>query len=62
MPALKFSDETEYVALTDMLDQESVAYMVNIVDHAVVPMQQSISTARLLMQYLQTMMGVIKEQ
>lgn len=62
MPALKFSDETEYVALTDMLDQESVAYMANIVDHAVEPMQQSISTARLLMQYLQTMMGVIKEQ
>ena len=62
MPALKFSDETEYVALTDMLDQESVAYMANIVDHAVEPMQQSIITIRLLMQYLRTMVGDVREQ
>lgn len=62
MPSLKFSDETEYVALTDMLDQESLAYMVNIADHGVEPMQQSIVTVRQLMQYLQTMMGAIKEQ
>ena len=62
MPSLKFSDETEYVALTDMLDQESLAYMVNIADHGVEPMQQSIVTVRQLMQYLQTMMGAILEQ
>ena len=62
MPSLKFSDETEYVALTDMLDQESLIYMVNIADHGVEPMQQSIVTVRQLMQYLQTMMGAILEQ
>lgn len=62
MPALKFSDETEYVPLTDMLDQESLAYMVNIADHAVEPLQKSIVTVRLLMQYLRVMIGDVREQ
>jgi hypothetical protein len=36
--------------------------MANIVDHAVEPMQQSIITIRLLMQYLRTMVGDVREQ
>ena len=51
-----------YVALTDMLDKESILYMVNIADHGVEPMKQSIVTVRQLMQYLQTMIGIIQEQ
>ena len=62
MPALNFADENGYVALTDMLDKESMEYMVNIVDHAADPMKQSIVTVRQLMQYLQTMMGTIREK
>lgn len=55
MPALNFADENGYVALTDMLDKESIEYMVNIADHAAEPMQQSIVTVRQLMQALQKM-------
>ena len=60
VPALNFSDEKGYVALTDMLDKESLEYMINIADHAAEPMMGSITTVRQLMQYLQTMMGTIK--
>ena len=62
MPALNFADENGYVTLTDMLDMESIEYMVNIADHAAEPMQQSIVTVRQLMQYLQTMMGSIRQK
>jgi hypothetical protein len=62
MPALNFADENGYVAITDMLDKESIEYMVNIADHAAEPMQQSIVTVRQLMQYLQTMMGSIRQK
>jgi hypothetical protein len=60
MPALNFADENGYVSLYDMLDKESVEYMINIADHAVEPMKQSIITVRQLMQYVQTMMGTIR--
>ena len=62
MPALNFADENGYVALTDMLDKESVEYMVNIVDHAAGPMQQSIVTMRQFHQFVQTLISAIKER
>ena len=62
MPALNFADENGYVALTDMLDKESVEYMVNIVDHAAGPMQQSIVTVRQFHQFVQTLISAIKER
>ena len=61
-PALNFADENGYVPLTEMLDKESMEYMVNIVDHAADPMKESIVTVRQLMQYLQTMMGTIRQK
>ena len=62
MPALNFADENGYVAITDMLDKESIEYMINIVDHAAEPMQQSIITVRQLMQFIQTLTSTIKEK
>ena len=61
-PALKFPDESDYVTLTDMLDKESILYMVNIADHGVEPMKQSIHVVRQLMQYAQNLMGGIEEK
>ena len=55
VPALKFADEQGYVPLTDMLDKESIEYMINIIDHAAEPVQQSIVTVRQLIQYVQTL-------
>jgi hypothetical protein len=62
VPALNFADENGYVPLTDMLDKESMEYMINIVDHAAEPMQQSTVVMRQLMQYFQKMMGVVKQR
>ena len=50
---MNFSDENGYVPLTDMLDKESIEYMINIVDHAAEPMQQSMIVVRQLLQYVQ---------
>ena len=52
VPALNFADENGYVALTDMLDKESIEYMFNIVDHAADPMQESLVVVRQLYQYI----------
>ena len=60
VPALNFADENGYVALTDMLDKESIEYMINIADHAVEPVQQSLVTVRQLIQYLLTLTGTIQ--
>ena len=54
-PALNFADENGYVPLTEMLDKESVEYGINIIDHAVEPMQQSIIVVRQLIRALQKM-------
>ena len=51
--ALNFADENGYVAITDMLDKESIEYMLNIVDHSIEPMQQSLVVVRQLVQYVQ---------
>ena len=53
MPAFNFADENGYVSLVDLLDSQSVAYGINIIDHAAAPMQQSIIVVRQLLQYLQ---------
>ena len=55
MPAFNFADENGYVALTDLIDAQSVAYGINIIDHAVNPMQQSIIVVRQLIQYVQSL-------
>ena len=52
MPAFNFADENGYVSFVDLLDAESVAYGINIIDHAVNPMQQSIIIVRQLVQYV----------
>jgi hypothetical protein len=53
MPSFNFADENGYVSFADLLDAESVAYGINIIDHAAAPMQQSIIVVRQLLQYLQ---------
>ncbi|MBO4802198.1 MAG: hypothetical protein J5545_10100 [Bacteroidaceae bacterium] len=53
MPAFNFADENGYVSLVDLLDPESVQYGINIIDHAVEPMQQTIIVVRQLLQYVQ---------
>jgi hypothetical protein len=62
MPALKFGPESEYEPLTNLLDNEGIAYMINIADHAAEPMQESIVIVRQLMQYFQTIMGLHQNQ
>ena len=53
MPAFNFADENGYVSLVDLLDAESVKYLINIIDHTSEPMQQSAIVVRQLLQYLQ---------
>ncbi len=53
MPAFNFADENGYVSLVELLDAQSVAYGINIIDHAAEPMQQSIIVVRQLLQYVQ---------
>jgi hypothetical protein len=53
VPSLNFADENGYVAITDMLDKESIEYMLNIVDHSIEPMQQGLVVVRQLVQYVQ---------
>ena len=57
MPAFNFADENDYVSLIDLLDTESVAYGINIIDHAAEPMAQSIIVVRQLVQFLNTLVG-----
>ncbi len=62
VPALNFADENGYVPITNLLDTESIQYMINIADHAVEPMQQSILVVRQLIQYFRTLLGGMGEQ
>jgi hypothetical protein len=62
MPGLNFADENGYVAITDMLDKESVEYGFNLLDHAVGPMQQSIITVRQLIQFVRTYLIPMQKQ
>lgn len=62
MPMFKFSDSDEYVSLLEVLDQESMEYGINILDHAIDPMQDAIVVARQLLQYMQMLMGVYETE
>ena len=62
MPAFRFAEGSDYVPVTDALDQESIRYMINIADHAAEPMQQSAIVVRQLMQYIQTLVGGLQNQ
>ena len=62
MPAFRFAEGSDYVLVTDALDQESIRYMINIADHAAEPMQQSAIVVRQLMQYIQTLVGGLQNQ
>ena len=53
MPSFNFADENGYVSFVDLLDAQSVAYGINIIDHAAAPMQQSAIVVRQLLQYVQ---------
>lgn len=57
MPAFNFADENGYTPLIDLLDAESVAYGINIIDHAAEPMAQSIVVVRQLLMFLNQLMG-----
>ena len=60
VPAMQFAAGSSYEPLTDMLDKESIAYMINIADHAAEPMKESLVTVRQLMQYMQKIIGAQK--
>jgi len=53
----KFSDEEDYISMLSLLDRKTFAYMLNIMDHAVDPMEQSIIVVRQLLQYVQSLLG-----
>lgn len=52
LPGFKFADNEDYVSFVDLLDNESVSYGVNIIDHAIEPMKQSVIVVRQLVQYV----------
>jgi hypothetical protein len=62
MPAFNFADENGYVSYVDLLDSQSVAYGINIIDHAAAPMQQSAIVVRQLLQYLQGLVSGFQQQ
>lgn len=51
----KFEGSDEYVSLKDLLDQESLEYFINIVDHSTGPMEQGILVVRQLFQFMQSL-------
>lgn len=57
----KFEGSDEYVSLKDLLDQESVEYFINIVDHSTGPMEQGILVVRQLFLYLQSFANGFKQ-
>lgn len=60
VPALKFADEESYVPITELIDQESIAYGINIVDHAIEPMQQAIIVVRQLLQFIESTISNVR--
>ena len=54
MPSFNFADENGYVSLIDLLDAESVQYGINILDHSVEPLQQSVIVVRQLLEFVTT--------
>ena len=62
VPAVKFPDEDDYVPFTEMLDQESIEYAINIADHAAEPLKESLITVRQLVLYLRSLMSNFQEE
>ena len=58
MPALNFADENGFVPLTELLDKESIDYGINIVDHAILPLKESVVVMRQLTQALQKLQSI----
>ena len=52
MPAFKFADQDDYTPLPWLFDAEELAYGINIVDRAMVPMSQSIILVRQFTEYI----------
>ena len=48
----KFADEPNYISLKELLDPESLEYCINILDHGVDPMQQSVIVGRQLLEFI----------
>ena len=61
MPSFKFSDEKNYVPFVDLLDQESIIYGLNIIDHTVEPLSEAIVVVRQLMAYLHLLTGTYED-
>lgn len=57
---VKFSED-EYISLLGMLDRQAFTYYLNIMDHSVDYMQQSVIVARQLMQFVQAFNGMFAE-
>ena len=57
---VKFSED-EYVSLLAMLDRKTFAYVLNIIDHSVDHMQQSVIVGRQLLEFIQVLNGNLKE-
>ncbi len=58
----KFADNTDYVPLNELIDEESMQYVTNIADHSVEPMEQGVIVVRQLLQYLQNFVNGFKQQ
>lgn len=56
---IKFSDEEGYVSLVDLLDRKTVGYMINIADHSVDHMQQSVIVGRQLLEYIMSLVNLV---
>ena len=54
----QFSKQEGYVSLVDLLDRKTVGYMLNIMDHSVDYMQQSVIVGRQLVQYVLSLYGI----
>ena len=59
--AFKFADEENYVPMTQVLDQKSMEYALNIADHAIDPMKESLITVRQLIQFVNQFIGAQKK-
>ncbi len=62
MPALQFNKDEGYVPLVEVLDQKSIEYGINIIDHAADPMQEAIVVIRQLLQYFQSLAGLYDDE
>ena len=51
----KFNEEEGYVSLIDLLDRKTVGYMINIMDHSVDYVQQSVIVGRQLINYIMSL-------